>query len=69
MLEVGNGGMSGSEYRCHVSIWALLKAPLIIGTDLRNASSQTLALLRNPELVAISQVWTEGVHIGCEQKV
>ena len=25
MLEVGNGGMTTEEYRCHFSIWALAK--------------------------------------------
>ena len=25
LLEVGNGGMSVSEYRSHFAIWALLK--------------------------------------------
>ena len=31
MLEVGNGGMSDVEYRTHFSLWAISKAPLIIG--------------------------------------
>ncbi|KAH7851508.1 hypothetical protein Vadar_012654 [Vaccinium darrowii] len=31
MLEVGNGGMTVGEYRSHFSIWALAKAPLLIG--------------------------------------
>ena len=28
MLEVGNGGMSDTEYRSHFSLWAILAAPL-----------------------------------------
>ena len=35
MLEVGNGGMSETEYRSHFSLWAIMAAPLLIGTDLR----------------------------------
>ncbi|KAJ0017628.1 hypothetical protein Pint_11025 [Pistacia integerrima] len=31
MLEVGNRGMSTEEYSSHFSIWALAKAPLILG--------------------------------------
>ncbi len=31
MLEVGRGGMTGDQYRTHMSIWAMLRAPLIAG--------------------------------------
>lgn len=40
MLEVGNGGMTHREYEAHFSLWALLKAPLILGCDLSNLSPQ-----------------------------
>ena len=39
MLEVGNGGMTDTEYRSHFSLWAILAAPLIAGNDLRNMTS------------------------------
>ncbi|WP_345565975.1 NPCBM/NEW2 domain-containing protein [Nonomuraea rosea] len=55
MLEVGNGGMSATEYRSHMSMWAMMAAPLIIGTDLRQASAQTLSILGNREVIAIDQ--------------
>ncbi len=29
MLEVGNGGLSDTEYRAHFSLWAMMAAPLI----------------------------------------
>src|SRR5213076_1254773 len=31
MLEVGNGGMSETEYATHFGLWALMSAPLIAG--------------------------------------
>eukprot|EP01084_Bolivina_argentea_P286209 490954_1 len=31
MLEVGNGGMSTTEYMTHFSLWCIGKAPLLIG--------------------------------------
>lgn len=34
MLEVGNGGMTATEYMTHFAMWALLKGPLILGHDL-----------------------------------
>ncbi|TVU02388.1 hypothetical protein EJB05_52122 [Eragrostis curvula] len=52
MLEVGNGGMSDAEYRSHFSIWALAKAPLLIGCDVRSMSPQTKAILSNSEVWA-----------------
>jgi alpha-galactosidase len=55
MLEVGNGAMSGEEYRAHFSLWALLAAPLLSGTDLRTASPDTLAILGNREVIAVDQ--------------
>jgi alpha-galactosidase len=55
MLEVGNGGMTPTEYRTHMSLWAMMAAPLIIGTDLRKASAETLAILKNRELIALDQ--------------
>ena len=47
MLEVGNGGMNHEEYVAHFSLWALLKAPLLIGCALKGISNDTLAILGN----------------------
>lgn len=55
MLEVGNGGMSATEYRTHMSLWAMLAAPLIAGHDVRQSSPETIAILTNREVIAIDQ--------------
>ncbi|XP_028111182.1 alpha-galactosidase 3-like isoform X1 [Camellia sinensis] len=55
MLEVGNGGMTYLEYRAHFSIWALMKAPLLIGCDVRNMTAETFELLSNKEVIAVNQ--------------
>ncbi|MFH1529940.1 MAG: NPCBM/NEW2 domain-containing protein [Pseudomonadota bacterium] len=55
MLEVGNGGMSDDLYRAHMGLWAMFAAPLIAGNDLRAMSAKTLALLTNPEIIAVDQ--------------
>ncbi|TKY73933.1 Alpha-galactosidase 3 [Spatholobus suberectus] len=55
MLEVGNGGMTYQEYRAHFSIWALAKAPLLVGCDVRNLTVETLEILSNKEVIAINQ--------------
>jgi alpha-galactosidase len=55
MLEVGNGGMNPTEYRTHMSLWALLAAPLLAGNDLSKMSPDTLAILTNRDVIAIDQ--------------
>lgn len=55
MLEVGNGGMTADEYRTHMSLWALLRAPLIAGNDLRTMTEETKSILMNSEVIAIDQ--------------
>jgi len=55
MLEVGNGHMSAAEYRTHLSLWAMLAAPLIAGHDVRGSTPETIALLTNHDVIAIDQ--------------
>ena len=55
MLEVGNGGMTDAEYVTHFSLWAISKAPLLIGCDVSKMSTATLLTLTNPEVIAINQ--------------
>ncbi|MEU0879289.1 NPCBM/NEW2 domain-containing protein [Lentzea sp. NPDC005914] len=55
MLEVGNGGMTDTEYRSHFSLWAMMAAPLLIGSDLRTATPATLSILTNRDLIAVDQ--------------
>ena len=54
MLEVGNGGMTLDEYQAHFALWALLKAPLIIGCDLRTITKEVKEILENEEIIAIN---------------
>jgi alpha-galactosidase len=55
MLEVGNGHMTDDEYRTHMSLWALVAAPLLAGNDIRTMSPVTKSILLNKELIAIDQ--------------
>ena len=55
MLEVGNGGMTGDEYRTHMSLWAILAAPLLAGNDLSKMTPETLSILTNKEVIAVDQ--------------
>ena len=55
VLEVGNGGMTDAEYVTHFSLWAISKAPLLIGCDVSKMSAATLSTLTNPEVIAVNQ--------------
>jgi alpha-galactosidase len=55
MLEVGNGGMTPTEYRAHFSLWCLLAAPLIAGNDVRHMPPEIAEILLNKEVIAVDQ--------------
>lgn len=71
MLEVGNNGQGSpvgnltlAKQRTHFTAWCLFKSHLLIGTDLRNATNETLAILGNKELIAINQDPHEGASLA-----
>ncbi len=39
----------------HMSLWAVLGGPLLVGADLNRLSEEALATLKNPEVIAIDQ--------------
>jgi alpha-galactosidase len=55
MLEVGNGGMTATEYRTHMSLWSMLAAPLLAGNDIRSMNDETKEILTNRDVIAIDQ--------------
>jgi len=55
MLEIGNGGMTDAEYQTHMSLWAILAAPLLAGNDLRNMTPAVKDILTNRDVIAVNQ--------------
>ena len=55
MLEVGNGHMTPDEYRTHMSLWAILAAPLLAGNDLSKMDETTKSILMNKDVIAVDQ--------------
>ena len=55
MLLVGNPGLSISEQRAQFALWAILAAPLYISADLREIKAESLAILKNEEVIQINQ--------------
>ena len=50
-------GMSTIEYETHFALWCLVKAPLMLGTDLTKMSkdSESYKIISNQHLIAINQ--------------
>ena len=48
-------GMTSAEAQAQFSMWAILAAPLIIGSDPRALSPATIAMLENPQVIAIDR--------------
>jgi alpha-galactosidase len=71
MLEVGNGGMTTTEYRSHFSLWAILAAPLIAGNDLRSMTPEIQEILTNKEVIAVDQdaLGKEGTRVRKEENL
>jgi alpha-galactosidase len=55
MLEVGNGKLTLDENMTHMTLWAILAAPLIAGNDLTQMKPEIAAILMNKEVIAIDQ--------------
>lgn len=58
MLEIGNGDFGADQLlqaRTHMGLWAIVAAPLMIGTDLSKAVPAIIDILKAPEVVAINQ--------------
>jgi alpha-galactosidase len=69
ILEVGNGDLTLNEQRSHFALWALLKAPLMVGADLSKLPAEGYQILLAKEVIAVNQdklgvagdlVWKEG---------
>ena len=55
MLLVGLGQITEDENRTQMSLWCLLAAPLLASGDLTAISPASLAILTNPEVIAVDQ--------------
>ncbi|QCB95507.1 alpha-galactosidase [Cellulomonas shaoxiangyii] len=56
MLMVGvRGSLTPTENRAHMTMWAMLSAPLIAGNDIRSMTADVRAILTNRDVIAIDQ--------------
>ena len=54
MLEIGRG-LKQNEEEVHFGMWCMMSSPLMIGCDMTSIPEASLALIKNPELVAVNQ--------------
>jgi alpha-galactosidase len=71
MLEVGNGKMTHDENMTHMTMWAMLAAPLLAGNDLTKMSDDVKSILMNRDVIAIDQdkLGKQGHRIYAEGEV
>ncbi|KAI0277399.1 glycoside hydrolase [Russula aff. rugulosa BPL654] len=55
MMEIGNGNLTIQEERTHFAVWAFMKSPILLGTDLTKLSSEEIKIITNAELLAFHQ--------------
>jgi alpha-galactosidase len=48
-------GMTSAQAQAQLSLWAIVAAPLILGSDPRSLSADTIAMLENREVIAVDQ--------------
>lgn len=80
IVNSGNGGLTYDEAKSHFTAWALMKSPLLIGTNvwicypdrmlnhdrfqLSAITQETLSVLKNREIIAINQDPVEGASVS-----
>jgi hypothetical protein len=58
MLHIGQGDFDAGhlkEARTHFALWAMINAPLLIGTDLRKTPQSLLDIFGNSDIIALNQ--------------
>ena len=53
--NIKGGGCNEIEYRSQMSMWCMVSAPLMIGSDIRNMDESTRNILLNKDIIAIDQ--------------
>lgn len=54
-VNVGVPNLSTAEGQSQMSMWSMLSAPLILGTDIVNMSPATKTIVSNPDVIAVDQ--------------
>lgn len=55
MMVIGMPGLTDTQNRIHMILWAISGAPLIVGADLRKLDNKSTATLTNERVIALDQ--------------
>lgn len=71
MLLIGNYGLSIDQSKSQMAIWAILAAPLLMSTDLKNIRPEFREILLNKNVIAVNQdpLGIQGTRIKFERKI
>lgn len=71
MLLIGNYGLSLEQSKSQMAVWAILSAPLLISTDLRNIRPEFKEILLNKKIIAVNQdpLGIQGRRVFREKKI
>jgi alpha-galactosidase len=61
-------GMTADQAAAQFTMWSVLAAPLIVGSDVRGLSAATIAMLTNPDVLAVDQdpLGVQGSRVATE---
>lgn len=55
MLLIGNFGLTIDQSKMQMALWAILAAPLLMSTDLKNIRPEFAEILLNKPIIAVNQ--------------
>lgn len=71
MLLIGNFGLTIDQSKSQMAIWAILAAPLLMSTDLKNIRPEFREILINQPVIDVNQdeLGIQGTRIRLERKI
>lgn len=71
MLLIGNFGLTIDQSKSQMAIWAILAAPLLMSTDLKNIRPEFREILINQPVIDVNQdeLGIQGTRIRVERKI
>ncbi|KAH3743323.1 alpha-N-acetylgalactosaminidase precursor [Pelomyxa schiedti] len=70
MLIIGDFGLSLPEQRTQMALWSIWASPMLMSNDLRDISADSVTILQNSEIIAVSQdaLGQQGVCLHCSEE-
>lgn len=70
-LLIGNYGLTIDQSKTQMAIWAILAAPLLMSTDLKNIRPEFREILNNQAVIDVNQdkLGIQGTRLRVERKI